>query len=231
WFGYVVNDYWDAPFDAGDEAKARTNFFVRHAVAPNQALMAAIGISAFLLIAFAQFGYQGVVALAIYLFIMWSYSAPPLHFKSRPVWGLVIHALFAQPYPYVVCLVLIGAAWTPLDLAVIAFTCLAALAGQLEQQIRDLAIDSETGRTFTTQVGSKTAAAFLRVVTTTLVLLVLLALADGTVPLYLVPYGLLALPTAVYRLAISRWQRRPPRLVYVSMIVALLYTLWGFLNF
>ena len=60
WLGYFLNDYFDAPFDACDEAKAKSSFFVIHAVAPRLFALVVAAVSLSLLVAFAQFGPRGV---------------------------------------------------------------------------------------------------------------------------------------------------------------------------
>ena len=99
------------------------------------------------------------------------------------------------------------------------------LAAQLEQQIRDFAVGARTGRTFATVAGLKRTRLLLRVVTAALVLVALVNLLNGTIPLFIVAFGLITLPIILHRLLHPRSEApRPEKLVYASAVTALFYT-------
>jgi 4-hydroxybenzoate polyprenyltransferase len=199
WFGYALNDYFDAPFDAQDTTKSGHNFFVAHPLPTSVAQAGAALVILFPLAAFAQFALPGLLLLALFVLVAWGYSAPPLRLKSRPGLDLLVHAVFVQTYPYLVCLLLVGTSWEPLDYALLAINFFSSLAGQLQQQIRDFVVDSKTDRNFATRVGLPTTRLVFRVATVIMALLCLATLLSDTLPLFLYPLVLIALPTAVER--------------------------------
>lgn len=223
WLAFVLNDYFDAPFDAADQGKARRNFFVQHALGKGRALLVSVFVTVLIGTAFLQFGLRGLLTLALSLFVMWGYSAPPLRFKSRPGVDLLIHAIFVETYPYLVVLVLIGAAWQPLDYVLLAVLFLSSAAAQLEQQLRDFEVDSRTGRTFATSIGRRPTRWLLRLDTALLTLVFVLNVVNGTIPPYIAVFGLITLPVMLSRLLRRRGDSRPEKLVLALATTALLY--------
>ena len=223
WFAFVLNDFFDAPFDALDQQKARRNFFVQVPVSGwvmvlfSMALLAGIGG------AYAQFGLWGWLFWAISCFIAWAYSAPPLRLKMRPGLDLITHTLFVQTFPYVVSLVLIQAGWSLLDWMLLIILSLASLTAQLEQQVRDFVVDLRSGSTFTTWVGRERVVRGLRWVTAVCLLVALISVLTGTIPWFLLPFGLIGLPALLHRF----WRRpetpRSERLVLLSTTAGFLY--------
>lgn len=225
WLAFALNDYFDAPFDKVDPVKAARNVFVHRDVNRRKGLLGLAVMSVFLFVAFAQFGLRGYLTLMVSLFIMWGYSAPPLRFKSRPGLDLLIHAVFVETFPYFICLFLIGAEWGRLDYVMLLILFLSSLAAQLEQQIRDFAVDVRTGRTFATVAGLQPTRLLLRIVTAALVLVAIVNLLNGTIPLFIAAFGLITLPIIVHRLLHPRSEApRPEKLVYASAATALFYT-------
>lgn len=225
WLAFALNDYFDAPYDKADPVKAARNVFVEGEIGRTKGLLGLAGMSAFLFVAFAQFGPRGYLTLFASLFIMWGYSAPPLRFKSRPGVDLLIHAVFVETFPYFICLFLIGVAWERLDYVMLLILFLSSLAAQLEQQIRDFDVDARTGRTFATMAGRERTRLLLRVVTAALVLVALVNLLNGTIPLFIAAFGLITLPIILHRLLHPRSEApRPEKLVYASAVMALFYT-------
>lgn len=224
WLAFMLNDYFDAPFDAADRGKARRNFFVQHALGKGRALLVALFVSALIGAAFLQFGWRGLLILAVSLFVMWGYSAPPLRFKSRPGVDLLIHAIFVETYPYLVVLILIEAAWQTLDTVMMSVLFLSSTAAQLEQQIRDFEVDSQTGRTFATTIGRRPTRWLLRLVTALLILVFGVNVVNGTIPIYIAVFGLITLPIILTRLLRRRGSSRPEKLVLAMAAMALLYT-------
>ena len=154
---------------------------------------------------------------------MWAYSAPPLRLKSRPVVDIAVHGLFVETFPYVVCLWLPGLAWTFLDGVVLACALLGSVTAQLEQQVRDYALDVRVERNFTTRFGRTTSLRLLQAGTILLLLVALSAVLSGRIPLLLWPIGLIPLPAMLHRLLRRPDQPRPQWLVYSLTGVGILY--------
>lgn len=226
WLGYWLNDYFDADHDSNDEYKARQNLFVQRPSARRLVrgvVSLVFGLSSAL---FISFGWQGVIVLLLNFLVMWAYSAPPLRFKSRPGLDLLTHALFVQTWPYVICMWLTRSTWTQLDGILLGIFFLTSLNGQLNQQIRDFEVDTRTDTNFATRVGLAKTIFTLKVCASVVVVLCLWALTSGSIPWPFVPLGLLALPKIGHQM-LRRLNRSnhifPRRLVYISMLLALLY--------
>lgn len=227
WLGFWLNDYFDAPHDRNDESKARLNLFVQQPSAHKLVGFVTGFIIAISAALFFSFGPRGIFTLLVSLLVMWAYSAPPWRLKSRPGWDLLIHALFVLTWPYAVCLWLSGAAWTKLDTILIAGCFLVSLNSQLNQQIRDFAVDSRTDTNFTTRFGLARSILFLKASTLSVIVLFLLAVIMGNIPWLLIPFGLGLLPSFAHYLQHTFDNSNrilPRRIVYVFMILALIYT-------
>jgi chlorophyll synthase len=224
WLGFAVNDYFDAPFDGQDIKKGRGNFFVQVALSRLQAALIFGVISLVLAILFARFGLRGLIVVLFGLSAIWAYSAPPLRLKSRPGFDLLMHMIFVQTFPYVACVVLVGFEWTRLDTALISIFVLTSFSAQLEQQIRDYAVDLQTDRNFTTTVGAPTSAFLLKLISGTLIALFTYYILAGIIPINLLPFGLLFLPLLLHRFFRGALAARPEILGRIMLIAALLYT-------
>jgi chlorophyll synthase len=234
WFAFAVNDYYDAPFDGLDGDKARHNIFVEQSgkTGGKWRVFLVFGlISMLLFLPFLQFGLVGVLLYGLSLFVVWAYSAPPLRLKNRPGTDLLIHALFVETYPYALCLILLGVEWSGLDRFILSITFLGSLAAQLEQQVRDYDLDVQTGRTFATIIGRRPAYLLLQLTTVVTVLVALIHWLRGDVPAYLVPIGLIALPSLVHRLLRGPHVHRSQWVVYLSAVAGLLYVAGVFIYF
>ena len=215
WLAFALNDFYDAPFDAHDPAKARRNFFVRSLLSAGPLRAGLLSVGGFLLATFAQFGLMGLAILALCLAVMWAYSAPPLRLKSRPGLDLLTHALFVETFPYLICLILVEATWTPFDRVMLILTFLASLTAQLEQQARDYAVDCHTDRNFTTTVGLSSTTLLLRLLTAVGLLIFFAAVLSGILPWWVASVLLIALPTALHRFSRKANQPRSERLTFV----------------
>ncbi|MBX3066555.1 MAG: UbiA family prenyltransferase [Anaerolineae bacterium] len=224
WLAFAVNDYFDAPYDALDDAKRQRNFFAtRHLSQP--LLVVLLGIIVFMLtISYASYGWRGLLVYAILLIATWAYSTPPLRLKSRPGVDLVIHGVFVQTAPYFVCLFLLGSAWIELDYLLLIGFFLSSLAAQLEQQTRDYEVDSLTEGNSTTLLGRRTAVLLMRGASAGVLILLLVAIIGRLVPLFIVPFVLICLPVILHRFLRRADEPRSQRLIVVLLIVALLYT-------
>ncbi len=226
WLAFALNDYFDAPFDALDEEKGARNFFVatEEQVGVRRAfVISAVVLSVLAVFLFAQVGWVGLGLLALSLLVMWGYSAPPLRFKSRPGLDLVVHALFVESFPYVLTLLLIGAQWQQIDMAIVVLVCLTSLAAQLEQQIRDADVDAKSGGSFVTRIGVGRATWALRVVTGTLIVVALSFGAMGVFPWFVVGFGVIASPIILHRLLRGQGVGRSEPLAIGTLVVGLIY--------
>lgn len=224
WLAFALNDFFDAPYDAIDSKKGRRNFFVRYPRATKVAAITSIAVSVFILVAFLQFGWRGVLALAVGVFVMWGYSAPPLRFKGRPGVDLLVHAVFVETFPYLVTLFLIGARWYALDYVLLTIFFLASLTAQLEQQVRDFAVDKRSGEsTFATTFGRARTVRLLQASTALLILIACFHIIIGTIPAYIAVLGIIALPALMHRFLRPREKARSEKLIYVSAMTALVY--------
>jgi lycopene elongase/hydratase (dihydrobisanhydrobacterioruberin-forming) len=229
WLGFAVNDYFDAPFDAQDAAKGRRNFFVAHPLSRRLAITLFTLIALAVFAVLAQYGNRSVAVMAAGCLAMWLYSAPPLRLKSRPVFDLLMHMLFVQTFPYAVCVFLLGLQWNAADGALLSIFGLASLAAQLEQQVRDYAVDMRTDRNFTTVYGVQTSSRLLKVMSALLLANFTWHTLTGVIPLPIVPFGLIFLPILLHRFLRATTTPRSERLVRVGVVVALVYAgvLWS----
>ena len=224
WFAFALNDYFDAPFDRLDCQKAQRNFFVQRLVK----WWIIAGFSAVLLTGlaavFVQFGPIGWLLWLVSCFIAWAYSAPPLRLKKRPGLDLLTHALFVQTFPYYICMMLIQASWILLDWVLVTILFLTSLTAQLEQQVRDFAVDLKAGGTFTTWLGRDRVVRGLRWATAVCLLIALVSVLNGTIPWFLLPFGLIGLPAMLHRFLRRPDTPRSERLILLSTTAGFLYT-------
>jgi hypothetical protein len=161
---------------------------------------------------------------------MWSYSAPPLRFKSRPGLDLILHTLFVQTFPYYATLYVLDLPWLPVDYVLLATFFLASLTAQLEQQVRDYELDRQTDTNFTIQVGLPITTLLLRFVTLLLMLNFLVNVLLGNIPTYLVPFAFIAMPILTHRFIRKRQQPRSEMLVRLTLLATLLYATIVWIN-
>jgi chlorophyll synthase len=223
WQAFVLNDFFDAPYDRAEPQKARRNFFV-HQPRRVPALIAVLAPLELLMAGgFLQYGRRGGALLLLCLFVMWAYSAPPLRLKSRPGLDLLVHGCFVETFPYWTCLYLSQSRWRALDVAVLSLLFLASLTAQLEQQIRDYEIDRRFERTFTTVVGRQRAYRLLQGCTALLILVGCVAVFSGAIPWRYAPFGLIALPVLLHRFLRPPEVGRSAWLSWVSIGVGVIY--------
>ncbi len=224
WFAFALNDYFDAPFDRLDGQKGQRNFFVQQPVPGWLVAAFSLVLLAVVAAAFAPFGLAGWLLWLVSGLVAWAYSAPPLRLKMRPGLDLLTHALFVQTFPYVVCLVLIRASWSLLDWVLLAILFLASLTAQLEQQARDFVVDVQAGNTFTTWLGRGRVVQGVRWITAVCLLIALVFVLTGTIPWFLLPFGLIGLPALLHRFWRPSEAARSERLVLLSTTAGFLYT-------
>ena len=224
WLGFAVNDYCDADYDRLDPDKAARNFFVT--VRPRRrTLLFFITLILLAIIAIlVPYGWRGVIAFCLSAFIVWAYSAQPLRLKKRPGIDLIIHAVFVQTYPYILCLFLLQLVLNSLDIVLLPLFLLSSLAAQLEQQARDYELDRKTEGNFTTRFGQHNTFLMLRFCTAALITVFIGGVIVGAVPTYLIPLGMIVLPVLLHRYTRASNRPRSERLVTVTTILGLLYT-------
>lgn len=224
WWGFALNDYYDAPYDSLDAVKGHRNFFVGQAMSERKIF----GLSLLLLLPifglFVAYGWRGILAFFVGIFIMWGYSAPPLRLKTKAGFDLWVHMLFVQSFPYALMLFVLALPLTALDAVLLLFFLLGSLTAQLEQQIRDYPVDKQQESNFTVRFGLRSSVILLRGFTFLFVLVVCAAIYARLLPLWLVPYTLIGLPILLHRF-LRDWQApRSEWLVRLSIIGSLLYT-------
>lgn len=229
WWGFALNDYYDAPYDKLDEAKGRRNYFVQAPLSEKKMQAMSLLLLSPVALLFASFGWRGMAAFALGIFIMWAYSAPPLRLKTKAGVDLWTHMLFVQSFPYALMLFVLQLGFSPLDAVLLSFFLLGSITAQLEQQIRDYPLDKQQESNFTVQFGIRTSVGLLRGLTFVFILVVCAAIYWRIVPLWLVPYTLIGLPFLLHRF-LRDWQApRSEWLVRLSILGSLLYTglAWG----
>lgn len=221
WFGYAVNDYFDAPYDALDDSGQHVNYFVERPINPRVASLLFGAGCCVILAGFALFGFAGLVAFSISLAVIWAYSAPPIRLKARPGLDLVAHGLFVQTFPYLLCMSLLSLTWTPLDAFVIVINLLASVSGQLAQQLRDYEVDLRTSPTFATRFGRSRARLWLSLTTAALGAVTLSGLWLEIIPYWLIPLALLFAPIFAYR--VMGVGKTPRPLSLAATVLAIIY--------
>lgn len=224
WLGFAYNDYRDAPYDALEKNKGRNNFFVVCQIPRKWVILSLSALSFVLTLgAFALFGLRGLLVAAFSLPIIWAYSGRPIRLKSRPGLDLLTHTFFVETYPYAVTLWLLGAAWTRLDLALVIIFFFGSLSAQLEQQVADYELDARTEPNFTTRLGPGRTMLLLRMTTILLAVAGFWFFFEGTIPLYLVPFGLITAPMLIHRFLRRPGQHRLKVITRGSLVAGLLY--------
>lgn len=217
WQAFVFNDYFDAAYDRADEQKARLNFFVHHPLRGYELFAMLLPLDLAVAWGFLQYGGRGVVVMLLCLAIMWAYSAPPLRIKSRPGLDLLTHGFFVETFPYWTCLYLTRSSWRAFDYAAVILLFLASLTAQLEQQLRDYALDRRFEQTFTTIIGQQRAYRLLQGCTALLIVGGIVAVAVGAIPYRFAPLGMITLPVLLHRFLRSPTVGRSPRLTWLSL--------------
>jgi len=229
WWGFALNDYFDAPHDAEEPKKALRNFFVQVQLSRGRVWLVTALILLPVLLIFAQFGWYGWLVFGVGVSAMVGYSAPPFRLKSRPGFDLLTHMFFVQTFPYFTCLALLPINPQPIDPVLLSFFLLGSLGAQLEQQIRDYEVDSRTDSNFTTRFGLCITIRLLRLVTGLLILVVSGSILLGWIPLWMVPFALLASPVMLHRFLREGTAPRSEWLIRFALAACILYAiiLWG----
>lgn len=221
WFGYAVNDYFDAPYDALDDSGQHVNYFVERPISPQVASLLFVAGCSVILAGFALFRSAGLIAFSISLAVIWAYSAPPIRLKARPGLDLIAHGLFVQTFPYLLCMSLLSLTWTTLDTFVVAINLLASISGQLAQQLRDYDVDLRSSPTFATRFGRSRARLSLSLATAALGVVTLSGFGLGIIPYWLIPFAVLFAPIFTFRM--MGIGRTPRPLSLAASVLAMAY--------
>jgi 4-hydroxybenzoate polyprenyltransferase len=229
WWGFALNDFYDSPYDKLDEAKGQRNYFVERPLSEKKMQSFSVLLLSLVGLLFASFGWRGIAAFALGIFIMWAYSAPPLRLKTKAGIDLWVHTLFVQSFPYALMLFVLQLGFTALDAVLLLFFLLGSITAQLEQQIRDYPLDKEQETNFTVRFGIRTSVGLMRGLTLLFILVVCAAVYGRILPLWLVPYTLIGLPILLHRFMRDWRAPRSEWLVKISILGSLLYTgiVWG----
>ncbi|QPC82439.1 UbiA family prenyltransferase [Phototrophicus methaneseepsis] len=227
WLGFALNDYFDAQFDASDPVKARRNFFCQVHIPRKLLLGFVLILEAAVFLVFASYGLFGISMYVTAIVVMWAYSAAPIRLKNRPGLDLLTHAIFVQTFPYVVSVALPSTGWRVIDSALVVLFALASLAAQLEQQVRDYHLDKQFESNFTIWFGHQPTRILLQLVTILLVVHVVAIISLQMLPLFLLPYIVIAAPIMLHRFVRGK-KPRSENLVRLTLALSLVYTalLW-----
>lgn len=222
-FGFSLNDFYDAPFDAFDETKSKRNYFVHNSLSLREAGVIICVTFSFVLIAFCQFGIRGFLVLVVGTFFAWAYVAQPLRLKSRPVVDVIVHAIFVITFPYISCLFILLERWTLVDIFITSVAISAASASQLEQQVRDYYVDLQTNTTFTTRYGVRTSNLMMKLLTSLAVLVFIIGSLSGLITVVLLPLVLFSIPYLVHMFIRSETEVRSDKVAQISLRIGVVY--------
>lgn len=190
-FGFALNDYFDAPYDAIDSYKSDRNYFVKNII-PRYVLFAIITIILVIFLITAHlFGIKGYLALVILSLFMWQYSAGPMRFKSRIGFDILIHALVMQTSPYIITILLFELEWKAVDFTLMSIFFFSSVAGQLAGQIRDYEIDATSHTSYAIKLGKEDAIVLYRVMITIGIFITIEGILIGVLPPFIAPLLLL----------------------------------------
>jgi 4-hydroxybenzoate polyprenyltransferase len=164
---WMINDYYDAPFDQVDEDKRNRNYFCSSLIMEKPTLAKLMLITP-VVISFAFTLFLGIESMIILVLILLSghfYSAPPLRLKERFFLDLLSHGLYASSLFFV----LGGLVFTPLSRLFqqplfLIFFSLSFIDGvwlQYNAQLLDYKIDQEGSQNTTSILLGKRNSLFL----------------------------------------------------------------------
>ncbi len=166
---WMINDYFDAPYDLLDEKKGARNYFCSSNIKKKPYLAKIMLLTPVVIsLSFSLIlGIETIILVSITLLIGHFYSAPPIRFKERVYLDLITHGLYASglffllgglvisPFEYLI--------QQPLFLVFISLSILDGIWIQFNSQLIDFNIDQK-GKQRTTSVilGKKNSALLLR---------------------------------------------------------------------
>lgn len=144
---WMINDYYDAPYDILDEEKRQRNYFCSSNIQdkPHIArimLLTPVTISLFFSL---LVGFEVFILVCITLLLGHFYSAPPIRFKERPFFDLITHGFYATGFFFLLGGLMLSPFSSLLQQPLyLIFLILAVLDGvwlQFNSQLIDLEID------------------------------------------------------------------------------------------
>ena len=166
---FIVNDYFDAPFDAIDEKKRNRNPFCSEDLKHNNGLrLLLISPAIICLILSYLISWQALIATILALLLGTYYSARPFRFKERPIADFMVHGFCLGLYFYALGFFAI---WiqnydpfsAPLFLIFLVFAFADAAWVQFDSQLVDYYIDlASKQKTSSVILGPKIAIFILR---------------------------------------------------------------------
>ncbi|MHA1978134.1 MAG: UbiA family prenyltransferase [Candidatus Hodarchaeales archaeon] len=166
---WMINDYYDAPYDLLDDKKGERNYFCSSNI-QNRPYLAKIMLLTPIIISLT-FGLvinsEVFVLVCITLLLGHFYSAPPVRFKERPIFDLITHGFYASGLFFLLGgLVLSPFASLIQQPLFLVFLLLAILDGiwlQFNSQLIDLEIDLKGNqRTTSVVLGKRNSVLVLR---------------------------------------------------------------------
>lgn len=158
---WMINDYYDAPYDKLDEKKRNRNYFCSSDIQDKPYLAKIMLLTPIIIsLSFSLIiGIEGLILVSITLLLGHFYSAPPLRFKERVYFDLITHGLYASGLFFL----LGGVVMSPIVYLIqqplfLVFLMLAILDGiwiQFNSQLIDFEIDHKGDQRTTSVVLGK----------------------------------------------------------------------------
>jgi 4-hydroxybenzoate polyprenyltransferase len=158
-FGFVVNDFYDAPSDAEESGKEKRNVFC--SAKTRRLGKAVLYVSVvFSLLLGGLVSTHMLIIIGLFNLLAYSYSAPPVKLRNRPYWDWIFVFLWKGIIIFAGYFYFFGMGF-PLDpfmLGTLVIVLLPSLISQINNQIRDFETDKLTNTKNSVQrLGSNTA--------------------------------------------------------------------------
>ncbi|OLS24781.1 MAG: 1,4-dihydroxy-2-naphthoate octaprenyltransferase [Candidatus Heimdallarchaeota archaeon LC_2] len=222
---YVVNDYFDAEADQHDELKSENNFFVHNSISKQIAVVTTLSIIMILFIIFVNFGYSGIILLAISLLMIFLYSSPKINLKSKPPFDILAHSIFIHTFPFFLVLYLIIGNFEVIDFFIMVVLFIASFIIQLENQVRDYNLDIVTSFNSTISWGLETSIRLIKITSFMLSIFTVILFLFFEELRFLIPYGLIYSPVIFQRLWFVQNTVRSPNFIRNLGILGIIYTI------
>ncbi len=164
-FGFVVNDFLDAPSDRKDDEKKGRNLFCssKTKLQGNLILYSSLGLSLFFGV---MVSYPILLFIVLLNILAFSYSAPPIKLRDRLYWDWIFVFLWKGVIIFAGYYHFFGinmSAMNPFMYGTMVIVLLVSLVSQISNQLRDFEVDKKTNSNNTVQyLGFKTALAVKR---------------------------------------------------------------------
>ena len=164
-FGFVVNDFFDAPSDHKDDEKKGRNLFCssKTKLQGKLILYSSLGLSLFFGV---MVSYPILLFIVLLNILAFSYSAPPIKLRDRLYWDWIFVFLWKGVIIFAGYYHFFGinmSAMNPFMYGTMVIVLLVSLVSQISNQLRDFEVDKKTNSNNTVQyLGFKTALAVKR---------------------------------------------------------------------